>query len=117
MVDLDRVAISAAEKAVSGVKSVRVTSYHGFSTDPAILAAVPDDIDLIYLDADHSEAGVDAELAAWVPKLRIGGIVGIHDTVHFAGVCRAGNRVAAAYPAVTLATGRGCGLTLVRRDR
>ena len=48
---------------------------------------------------------------------RIGGIFGIHDTVHFAGVCRAGNRAAAAYPAVTLATGRGCGLTLVRRDR
>jgi len=36
-------------------------------------------LDLVFLDADHSEEGVGSDLAAWVPKVRPGGIVAGHD--------------------------------------
>ncbi|MEM1212991.1 MAG: glycosyltransferase [Planctomycetota bacterium] len=48
-------------------------------------------LDFVYLDADHSEAGLRRELAAWFPKIRTGGILAGHDYGHrdFPGVQRA----------------------------
>lgn len=34
---------------------------------------------LLYIDADHSYNGVMGDLNAWVPKVRIGGVVAGHD--------------------------------------
>jgi hypothetical protein len=36
-------------------------------------------LDAVYIDADHSRQGVLADLQAWVPKVRIGGVVAGHD--------------------------------------
>lgn len=36
-------------------------------------------LDLIFVDADHSAAGVERDLDAWVPKVRRGGFVTGHD--------------------------------------
>lgn len=36
-------------------------------------------LDLIYIDADHREAAIRADLAAWVPKVKNGGFVAGHD--------------------------------------
>ena len=36
-------------------------------------------VDVVYLDADHSKAAVLADLEAWVPKIRPGGVIGGHD--------------------------------------
>lgn len=48
----------------------------------------------VYLDADHSEAGVEADLCAWLPKVKVGGVIGGHDYGHrdFPGVQRAVDR-------------------------
>lgn len=35
--------------------------------------------DLVFLDADHSEAGVRADIEAWLPKIAPGGWIGGHD--------------------------------------
>lgn len=35
--------------------------------------------DFVYIDADHSEASVTADLAAWAPLVRPGGILAGHD--------------------------------------
>lgn len=53
-----------------------------------------DELDFVYLDADHSEDGVFNDLCAWVPRVRIGGIIAGHDYGHrdFAGVQRAVDR-------------------------
>jgi len=45
-------------------------------------------LDFIFIDADHSYQGVIRDLAAWVPKLRVGGMLSGHD-IHLAGVHRA----------------------------
>jgi hypothetical protein len=39
----------------------------------------PETLDFAYLDGDHSYENVKAELAAWWPKIRSGGIFGGHD--------------------------------------
>lgn len=36
-------------------------------------------LDFVFIDADHAEAAVLADLKAWVPKVRTGGIVAGHD--------------------------------------
>jgi len=45
-------------------------------------------LDFIFIDADHSYQGVIRDLAAWVPKLKPGGLLSGHD-IHLAGVHRA----------------------------
>jgi hypothetical protein len=88
-------------------------THHGLSTAPDVVGAVPPDCDLIYLDADHSEMGVQAELNAWLPRIRAGGIIGIHDTINVPGVCRAVHRSAQGRRILTIATSRGSGLSLI----
>lgn len=53
-------------------------------------------LDFVYLDADHSEAGLLRDLAAWFPKVREGGWITGHDWdhPHFPGVRRAVERFA-----------------------
>jgi hypothetical protein len=36
-------------------------------------------VDAVYLDADHSKAGVLADLKLWMPKVRPGGVIAGHD--------------------------------------
>lgn len=44
---------------------------------------IPDgSLDFVYIDANHGEAFVRADLEAWVPKVRSGGIVSGHDYIY-----------------------------------
>lgn len=36
-------------------------------------------IDYLFVDGDHSEAGIRGDLAAWLPHVKVGGYVLIHD--------------------------------------
>ncbi len=50
----------------------------GYSVDVA--GRFPDEsFDFIFIDADHSYSAVLADLNAWFPKLKPGGIIGGHD--------------------------------------
>lgn len=50
----------------------------GLSTDMA--NRVPDDsVSFINIDSDHSYEGVKADIAAWWPKLKVGGVISFHD--------------------------------------
>jgi len=40
---------------------------------------VPDDIDLVYIDASHEYEDVKLDVESWLPKIRIGGIICGHD--------------------------------------
>ena len=54
----------------------------------AAASKVPDPVDFIYIDGDHSYDGVKHDLEAWYPKVREGGIIAGHDYKHptFPGV-------------------------------
>lgn len=58
----------------------RAVIIKGKSTDPAVLARVPDgSLDCVFIDANHTEDNVRGEIAAWGPKLRRGGTMSGHD--------------------------------------
>lgn len=52
-------------------------------SDSAEAAAcfVPDSLDFVFIDADHSYQGVSRDIAAWRPKVKAGGIVAGHDRI------------------------------------
>jgi hypothetical protein len=74
----------ALEAAYAEAKSV-LSNYRATLVREASVvaaAAVPDgSLDFIYVDANHGEAFVRADLEAWVPKVRPGGIVSGHDYI------------------------------------
>lgn len=72
-------ALSAAhQEAVTVLAPYRCTILREASV--AAATSVPDgSLDFVYIDANHGEAFVRADLEAWVPKVRRGGIVAGHD--------------------------------------
>jgi len=71
----------------------RVTFLEGWS-DVRAKDFADGSLDLVFIDADHSEESVLRDLQAWLPKLRPGGILSGHDygAPHHPGVKRAVDR-------------------------
>ncbi len=44
-------------------------------------AVIDGELDFVYLDADHTYEAVKADIAAWWPKVRVGGTLGGHDYI------------------------------------
>jgi len=56
----------------------QVTFLHGPSVEMA--KQIPDGaLDLVFIDADHSEAAVREDIRAWLPKVRQDGVIAGHD--------------------------------------
>jgi len=57
------------------------------NADSALAAERYDDgsVDFVFIDADHAEAAVKSDIAAWLPKVRPGGMIAGHD-IDFAPV-------------------------------
>lgn len=54
-----------------------VTIVKAASTDVASSFTEP--IDLLFIDANHSYEAVKADCSAWLPKVRLGGVIALHD--------------------------------------
>jgi len=55
------------------------TPMRGLSVEVAASAFAPRSLDFVYIDANHNLPNVIADLAAWVPKVKDGGIIAGHD--------------------------------------
>ena len=54
----------------------------------------PDEaFDFIYIDADHTYEAVSEDLAAWYPKVKVGGVIGGHDYISREDTIRLGHSV------------------------
>lgn len=55
---------------------------------------IPEQLDFVYIDADHSYEGISMDLRTWFPKVREGGVIGGHDYAQagFPGIKRAVDR-------------------------
>jgi predicted O-methyltransferase YrrM len=65
--------LSCARAMVEAGVSANVRLIPALTGDAAKVWSEP--IDFLYVDADHSEEGVRADLEAWVPHVRLGGLI------------------------------------------
>jgi len=64
------------QKRFEGDKRVRILRATSLEAAPLIMDG---SLDLVYIDADHREESVLADLIAWAPKVRDGGFIAGHD--------------------------------------
>lgn len=65
------------------------TFVQGLSLDSAVLAALPQEIDLLYIDTSHEYQPTLDEIATYAPRLAPGGFILLHDTISQDGCRRA----------------------------
>lgn len=56
------------------------TFIHGDSRDPNVVAQMPERVDVVFIDTDHSFVGTMRELDLYSRLVRPGGLVLLHDT-------------------------------------
>jgi len=61
------------------IKNGKTRIIRKFSTE--VTNEAPQVIDYVFIDADHSLAGISADWAFWGARLTSGGIIALHDTV------------------------------------
>ena len=83
------------------------------STDAALVSKLPAEADLIFLDTSHEYAETARELALFLPLLKRGGYLAMHDSIKFQGVRRCVNELATRFEVLTFATQYGNGLSLL----
>jgi predicted O-methyltransferase YrrM len=67
-----------AERQVSGLPPGRVSFHRMLSWEAAALV---DEVDLLFIDADHSLESIRKDWEAWVPRVRPGGTIALHDSL------------------------------------
>ncbi len=72
--------------------SGNTNTYRSYSSD-AIKYFKDDELDFVYIDANHEYEYVKEDIALWTPKVKKGGVVGGHDYHLSAGVNKAVNEV------------------------
>ena len=60
-----------------------------YEPSPEAVNLIPDELDFVYIDANHSYASVKKDVEAWFPKIKINGILGGHDFIWLKGVHKA----------------------------
>lgn len=90
---------------------------HGFSLDAAVLARLPGQVDLLFIDTSHEYQPTLDEIAAYLPRLAPGGMIALHDSLSQNGVRRAMLDRWADFATLTFATEFGNGVTVLRPRR
>lgn len=68
------------DRAVGTLPSDRWTFIHGADLDETVIAQLPEQVDVVFIDTTHHYRQTINELAAYVPRVRPGGRVLLHDT-------------------------------------
>jgi predicted O-methyltransferase YrrM/GT2 family glycosyltransferase len=58
----------------------RLTFTQGHDLDPFVLQQLPDDVDIVFVDSDHTYELTQAEIATFSKRIRPGGAAVFHDT-------------------------------------
>ena len=61
------------------LKSGRLKLIHALSTE--VGDRVPGEVDFVFIDADHSLAGITADWAFWSKKIEPNGMIALHDSL------------------------------------
>lgn len=115
-VDADAKFLTAAARNLARLGlSGHVTLLKGFSLDAPLLAQLPSEIDLVFIDTSHEYQPTLDEIATYAPRLAAGGCIVLHDTISQDGCRRALRDRWPEFATLTFATEFGNGLTVLRR--
>ena len=67
---------------------------------------LPNDLDLVYIDANHEYEEVKKDMEAWYPKVRKGGILSGDDYHYYVGVVQAVDEFVSEHPGINLQVGQ-----------
>jgi len=89
---------------------------HAFSTEQEKIyaAGVPKELDVVFLDTEHSYELTQKELILWAPKLKSDGVLMIHDTKEFPELRRAAEEYAKEHGMQTEFLEEATGLGILR---
>jgi predicted O-methyltransferase YrrM len=114
--DSDERFLSAARRNLARLQLAEATTFvQGLSLDAAVLATLPQEIDLLFIDTSHEYQPTLDEIATYAPRLAPGGFILLHDTISQDGCRRALRDRWADFATLTFATEFGNGLTVLRR--
>lgn len=71
-------------------------------------------IDFVFIDADHTYEGVKKDILAWMPKVKVGGILAGHDYGWDPGIVRACNDI---FGEGNYADDLGCGCFVLQKQK
>lgn len=115
-VDADAKFLTAAQRNLARLGlAEHATFLRGFSLDAPLLAQLPAEIDLVFIDTSHEYQPTLDEIATYAPRLAPGGCIVLHDTISQDGCRRALRERWADFSTLTFATEFGNGLTVLRR--
>jgi predicted O-methyltransferase YrrM len=105
--------IAYANLARLGLAS-QVEFHRGLSTDQDVLAKLPAQFDLVFIDASHGYEDTVREIEIYSRRLSPNGYLALHDSIRWEGVRRAIAEAADRFHVLTFATDFGNGLTVMR---
>jgi len=79
MLSVDIVPCPGAVRRIADLGLVDTITFSCTGSRAAAETVADESVDLIYIDGDHKEAGVQADIEAWTPKLKDGATVIAHD--------------------------------------
>lgn len=95
----------------------KATFVKGFSLDEAVLAKLPHEIDVLFIDTAHHYPETLNEIKAYAPRMAIGGCIVLHDSLCWPGVRRSLIELACQFRVLTFATEKGNGVTVLLNAR
>lgn len=85
----------------------------GKTWDSKVLSSIPNTVDFIFFDSDHSYEGIKREFEIYLSKLSQHGVAVVHDSILWPGVRRAVFELPDIYDKLTFSTSRGNGMTVI----
>jgi predicted O-methyltransferase YrrM len=116
-VDCDQKNLDATMKNLKRLGVDEVTNpLLGKSTEPAVVAGLPNKIDILFIDTSHTYRDTLDEILLYSSRLAETGCMVLHDSISFPGVRRAISETSGKFRILTFATESGNGVSVLLRS-
>jgi len=85
----------------------------GKSTEPAVVAGLPNKIDILFIDTSHTYRDTLDEILLYSSRMGEAGCMVLHDSISFPGVRRAISEMSGKFRILTFATESGNGISVL----